>query len=128
MPTYYGEAAGARVIRMNTGLTQLGTPYELSLETWDCIPGGESGDVVFRSADITLWASNGYTLDVTPCIDGVLLPVQSFSGSGAGTVVIQAPISQRGTRMSVKLATRNRAGEIEIQNVTWTGGVIRRTP
>lgn len=127
--TYVGEANGARIIRNGIGLTQVGDgPYQVDFETWDIVPAGEMGDVSFRSIDVSLKVGNGYSLGITPILDGVALAEQQFSGAGTGQVQAQAFIAERGTRIAARVRTLALAGDVEILDVSAAFWVLRRSP
>jgi len=125
---YLCEASGARVFLTNSGLTQQGDDFQADLTTWDVIPMGEVGDASFRTIDVSLKVDNGYSIGVTPIVDGVSLSEQTFSGSGTGEVQCQAFIATRGARIAARVRTLSRAGAVEVHNVACSFVPIRRVP
>jgi|JI9StandDraft_2_1071091.scaffolds.fasta_scaffold13922_8 hypothetical protein len=130
---YAGESDGGRIVRFNdsalTQITTAGTESVLSsLKTWDVTPAGPAGDCVFRNTIVTIAYSNGYSIRVTPYVDGVALSPQTFSGSGADTTACQAFIASRGARCAVLVEQLTRTGDLEWVNVGVEFTVIRRSP
>lgn len=125
---YLGERGGARVLAYGDATTQVGTDFQSSLETWDLIPAGEVGDVLFRSIDVSFVATNGYAIGITPVVDGQDLAEQTFSGAGTGEVQCQAFFATRGTRCAAKVRTLSRSGDIDLHNIQLTHVIIRATP
>lgn len=131
MASYYGEADGARVLQAAPpagAITQPGTEYQLDVTTWDVIPAGEVGDVLFRTVDVSLTADNGYQIGVTPIVDGESLAEQIFSGAGTGPVACQAFVAVRGARIAARVRTLARTGAVELHNVATSFVVIREAP
>lgn len=129
MSLFFGDLDGANIYIYGVGLTQVGDDYEAFLETWDAIPAGETGDVVFRTISASFSYTNGYNIGITPIVDGVPLNEFVFTGSGSGTNgQAQAFFAQRGTRLAVQLRTLSRAGDIELYNLQWSGLPLRSWP
>lgn len=128
MPLYLAESSGARLLVYGTGITQVGTDYQAELTTWDLVPTGDVGDNAFRTIDVAGFMSNGYSIGITPIVDGVELTEQTFSGAGTGPFTCQAYIAERGTRIAATIRTISRAGTIEIRNVTSSFVPLRTTP
>ena len=130
---YAGESDGGRVVRFTSSkLTQITTagttPVLSSIEVRDFEPAGASGDSVFRLVAVKIKYSNGYSVRVTPKVDGVEQEAQSFSGAGAGTATLSAWVKTRGTRISVKAEQLARTGDLEWSNVQVSYVVIREAP
>lgn len=125
---YLGEKAGARVLAYGDATTQVGTDFQASYGTWDLIPMGEVGDVLFRSIDVSFEAVSGYNIGVTPIVDGARLAEQTFSGADTGEVEVQAFFATRGTRVAAIVRTISRSGDLYIHNVAIGHVPIRRTP
>lgn len=126
---YLCESAGARILAYGSGISQIGTEYQFDLVTWEDIPSGESGDNLFRSIDAALKPVGNYSIGITPTIDGVDLSEQAFSGVGNGTpVVCQAFVSQRGARISARLRSFSRGGDIELEQLSAMVLPIRNFP
>lgn len=122
------ESSGARVLAYGTGITQQGTDYQMDLQTWDLIPMGEAGDCYFRGIDVTIEYTNGFNIGVTPVVDGVELAEQTFTGSGTGTTVLQAPLTTRGARIAVNIRSVSRAGDLIVHNVQAQYVPLRQVP
>lgn len=130
---YLGEGDGGRIIRVTptatTHVTTASTTPTLSrLETWDLVPAGPSGDVVFRMVIVTVAYDDGYQIRVTPSVDGVALLAQDFSGSGRGTADCQAFVARRGARLSVVCEQLARTGSHEWVDVQAAYLPIRVVP
>jgi hypothetical protein len=125
---YLGEKSGARVLAYGDATTQAVTDFQCQLWTWDLIPVGEVGDALFRSIDVSLNAVSGYSIGITPIVDGQSLAEQTFSGPDTGEVECQAFFAERGTRCSALVRTIARTGDITIHNVQCSFVPIRSTP
>lgn len=126
---FLGEYTGARILQYGTGISQIGDDYQLDVTTWDVAPAGDMGDVVFRSVDVSFAFTNGYSIGVTPIVDGVELAEQTFSGSGSGeNGQAQAQFAARGTRIAARIRTLARSGDIELRDAMVSYAVIRTTP
>lgn len=126
---FLGEYSGARILTYGTGISQVGDDYQLDVTTWDVAPAGDVGDCVFRSVDVAFAYTNGYSIGVTPIVDGVAQAEHTFSGSGSGTNgQAQAQFAARGTRISARVRTLSRAGDIELRDIITSYAVIRQTP
>jgi hypothetical protein len=137
MPMILCEAAGARLIRFGVGRTQVtaaGTEdVLLDVSTWDASPAGPEGDVVYRSLAAEITHDGGYSVGVTPIVDGAEQAEQTFSGgapSGGGTerATLQAFIAVRGNRIAARVRQLDDAGTLEVVSVTASASVIRGTP
>lgn len=125
---YLGEKSGARVLAYGDATTQAVTDFQCQVWTWDLIPMGEVGDVLFRSIDFSFNATNGYSIGITPIVDGVELDEQLFTGAGTGEIELQAFFAERGTRCSALIRTVARPGDLTIHNVQCSHVPIRSTP
>ena len=128
MTLYVGESAGARILALGGASTQVGTDFQMDLTTWDLIPAGEVGDVLFRSIDVSLNVTGGYSIGITPIIDGVNQAEQTFSGGTTGVVQCQAVVAVRGTRIAARLRTVSRLGAVEVHTIKASFFVVRATP
>lgn len=132
--TYFGEAAGARILRYGIGFTQVGDSYQLDVQTWPLRPAGDVGDVAFRTIDVLLRHVAGYDVEVIPIVDGVPQLVQGFNGGApAGglqeaVVPIQAYVGKRGNAVAARIRSRSLVGEINLVDVNASFAVIRSTP
>lgn len=129
---YLGEKTGGRILRYGVGLTDVTdastTAVLFEAESWDVMPGGEVGDVVFRGVSATVKATNGYSVRITPCLDGTALTPQDFSGSGAGVFACQAFVAERGNRMKATVEQLTRTGDLELMSLEVESRTIRATP
>jgi hypothetical protein len=117
IPVYYCEANGNRLFQYGLGLTQLGQPYQPFLSTWDMTPAGESGKCTFRAINFEVNANNGYTIAITPILDGVPLPTQTFQGIGSGEVSLEAPIFLSGRRIAAQIQLVTVTGDVDVHNI-----------
>lgn len=125
---FLGEKSGGRVLAYGDSTSQVGTDFQASLTTWDLLPAGETGDVLFRSIDVSFYASAGYSIGITPIVDGVSLAEQTFSGAGTGEQQAQAFFATRGTRCAATVRTISRSGDLDLHNVQIAYYVVRETP
>lgn len=125
---YLGERAGGRVLAFGDSSTQVGDDFQVDFTTWEHIPAGEVGDCLFRSIDLSLFAESGYSVGITPIVDGVPLTEQTFSGPTTGEVQAQAFFAVRGTRCAARVRTLSRTGGITWHNVALGYIPIRMTP
>lgn len=130
---YAGESDGGRIVRFGSGLTQITTASTASVlldcQTWDLMPMGPSGDCVFRSIVVVIGYSNGYSIRVTPYVDGTALEAQTFSGSGAADATdCQAWVKARGARVSVKVEQLTRTGTLSLVDVRVAYVPMRQVP
>jgi hypothetical protein len=131
---YLGEEVGGRLFRYGSGITNISqtvgasTDYQLDVTTWDIVPATEVGDNVFRSIDVTFTCTNGYSVGITPIIDGVNLPEQTFNSAGTGEQQVQAFIAFRGARIAARVRTLTRSGDIELHDITTSFWTIRTNP
>jgi hypothetical protein len=132
--TYFGEAAGARILRYGVGFSQIGDSYQLDVQTWPLRPAGDVGDVVFRTIEILLRHVLGYDVDVIPIVDGVPQAAQSFGGGAPSgglqeaVVPIQAYVGMRGNGIAARIRSRTLLGETEVVDVNASFAIIRTTP
>jgi hypothetical protein len=122
------EAAGGRILQWGSGISQVGTEYQLDCITWEDIPLGEVGDCLFRSIDVSFKHTGSFVVGITPIIDGVDQTEQQFSGSGSGITACQAFIATRGTRIAARVRTISRSGTIELENISHAFVPIRVNP
>jgi hypothetical protein len=129
MPLYLGESSGARVLLLGGGvISQIGTDYQLQLETWPASPLGPVGDCAFRLINVAIRCVGGYHLTVTPIVDGVDQTAQTFTGGNTGRVEVQAHFHNRGTTIAARLTTTSRPGALEILDVSYSFVPLRETP
>lgn len=135
MPLYLGEAAGARVIQVGIGPTDVTasdtTPVLLDATTHDLYPAGPGASIMFRGIVLTVRHDVGYHLGVTPIVDGVSLAEQSFQSpapSGGLTVVVKAPFVARGIRCAARVRQTAADGMLELVDVAAQWYVVRTAP
>jgi hypothetical protein len=125
---YLCEAAGARLIAVGDTIAQVAGSYQLDVTTWDIIPAGEVGDNSFRSIDVVLGVAGGYSVGITPIIDGVAQTEQLFSGAESGIVQLQAYVAVRGARIAARVRTLARYGDVELYTIKTSFVILRQTP
>lgn len=136
---YFGEAGGPRVLRYGEGHKLLdpagaSVTYKPRVELWELIPAGPVGDVVYRSVDLKLRHTLGYSVTITPIVDGVAENPQSFSaGPPAGGlteeyVELQAPIAKRGTDISAIVELDSTYAVQDVVTVSASGVPLRLVP
>lgn len=125
---YAGEKSGARILALGDSSSQVGTNFQLDVTTWDLIPAGEVGDVLFRSIDVSMAVTGGYAVGITPIVDGVNQAEQTFSGGDTGVVQLQAFVAVRGTRIAARVRTLSRFGPVELHSILTSFVILRNTP
>lgn len=128
MSLYLCESAGARIFAVGDTIAQVTGSYELDVTTWDLIPAGEVGDCMFRTIDVSLNVVGGYSVGVTPIVDGEEQPEQTFGGADTGFVQCQAYIAVRGARIAARVRTLSRVGDVELHTISASGVVLRAVP
>jgi hypothetical protein len=137
VPLYLAEAAGARLVQAGAGhtvITASGTDDALlDVQTWDQAPAGPVGDCVFRSVDVVIRHDAGFSIGITPILDGVSLSEQTFNGSSPeagtdGVVALQAFVADRGTRIAARIRQIDATGTLELVDAGYSFTVIRATP
>lgn len=129
MSLFIGEASGARILEVGSGLTSVGTDHQGDLTTWDTAPAGEMGDCIFRSVGVSFTATNGWSIGVTPYVDGVSLGETAFGGDGATeNGQAQVYVKRRGTTIAVRVRTLSRSGELALTNIQVSYQVMRMWP
>lgn len=125
---YLCESAGARIFAVGDTITQVSGTYQLDVTTWDILPAGEVGDCLFRTVDVSIEADGGYSIGITPIVDGVSQDEQTFSGSDTGIVQCQAYLASRGTRIAARVRTLARFGDVELHTINCSYVVLRASP
>lgn len=138
MPLYLGELSGARVVRMGTGVTDATAASTQSVlmdvTTHPEFPAGTSGDAVLHAIHVVLKHSAGYTIGITPIVDGVSGTEQTFNASApaAGTDGLAFPtayVRSRGTGFAARVRqTSGSNGTVELVDVACEGVVLRSQP
>ena len=129
MPMYVGEASGARVLAVGSGLHSVGTDHQGDVMTWDIAPAGEMGDCIFRSVGVSFTATNGWSIGVTVYVDGVSLGETAFGGDGATeNGQAQVFVKRRGTTISVRVRTLSRTGTWALSNILVSHKALRLWP
>lgn len=120
---YFGEAAGARIIRYGVGYTQVGGAYNLETGTWDFYPATDAGEGIFRNLVLTVRHTNGYNVSMQAQVDTSILPLATFNGGPpvAGLLEERATcrswLMRRGKRLIVTLKTIQLLGETEFADL-----------
>lgn len=135
MALFLGMFGGSQILRYGVGLTQIvtpfgsGTPYFAAFETWDFLPAQEVGDVVYRSLSLSFGYTNGYSLGITPVVDGVAQMESQFNGVGTSIAgQCQIFIGVRGTRIAAQVRVITQLGQIRFFNLQTTYAAIRTWP
>lgn len=128
MALYLCESVGARIFAVGDTITQVVGSYELDVTTWDITPAGEVGDCMFRTIDVSLNVVGGYSIGVTPIVDGVSLTEQTFGNSTTGPVQVQAYFATRGARVAARVRTLSRVGDVELHTVLVSYVPLRQSP
>jgi methyl coenzyme M reductase beta subunit len=112
MPIFVGELDGARVIQIGLGQTDATaastTDVLFYAETQDEFPMGGGGHVLFTGLKVTLRHTNGFSIGVTPVVDGTPDTEQTFQVSSAsvgtdGIFTAHAPFRLRGERCACRV-------------------------
>lgn len=136
---YFGQVDGPRILRYGEGHQLVqgdGTlaDYTARLELWALEPMGPVGDIVFRSIDLKLRHTLGYSVTVTPVVDGVADTPQTFSGGPAPGgeqeeyVELQAPITRRGSQVSAIVELDASYTVQDIVTISASGMPLRQVP
>jgi hypothetical protein len=119
----YGVAAtdGRAVVQQPSTLGEgddaggSGTLVALEVETWDATPAEPQGACVWRQITLVHRCEGAVTWAITPTIDGVALPTQTFARSTPGTYAEECYLAVRGQRLRVHAAiTARSAGAVEL--------------
>jgi hypothetical protein len=109
---FVGELSGARVIMIGTGVSDATasdtTPVLFDALTQDEFPGGGGAHVLFHGIRATIRHTNGYSIGITPVVDGVPDVEQTFMGASAssgtdGIYTAYAPFRLRGERCAARV-------------------------
>lgn len=125
---FIGEKSGARILAYGGSSVQVGTDFQVGLRTWDIVPTGPVGDSVFRSVDTAMDATAGYSIAVIPTVDDVDQPEQFFQGADTGQIQAQAFTAVRGTRVSAKIRTVVRTGDLHFSDISTSFVPLRKAP
>lgn len=137
MPLFVGEAAGARVIQIGLGTSDVTasetTPVLFDLTTHDIYAGGPGASVQYAGIVVTLRHDAGFHVGVTPIVDGLSLTEQFFQATAPapgsdGVVTIRAPFRARGVRIAARVRQTQADGTIEVVDVAGQAYVIREAP
>lgn len=129
MPLYIGEASGGRILQVGSGLSSVGTNHQGDFTTWDIAPAGEMGDCLFRTVGVAFTATNGWSIGITPYIDGVSQGEQAFGGTGTTeNGEAQVFVKKRGARIAVRVRTLSRSGIIAFSNIQIAFKALRQWP
>lgn len=128
---YAGESGRGRIIRCGIGYDQVGDPYEIELRTWDLRPVGDVGECVFRTVLAVIRHTAGYSLQITPVLDGVPLTPQRFTGGPPDAakledvVSLEALVFTTGNAISAIIESVDLPGELELIDLAATYFPIR---
>lgn len=138
---FFGQADGPRIVRYGEGhqLVQSdgsSVAYKSRIEVWDTGPAGPVGDVVFRSIDLKLRHTLGFSVTITPIVDGVAddNAAQSFSaGPPAGGLLeeyveLQVPLAKRGVEISAVIELDSTYAVQDVVQVQASGVPLRLVP
>jgi hypothetical protein len=131
---YFGENAGARILRYGVGYSQTGDPYQLEVRYWDAYPFGQDGEGVIRELVGFIRHTAGYNVDLVPIVDGVELSASRFSGGappGGLTEAIaecRAAVFERCTRIGAIVRSVQLFGETELVDVGYQPVPLRESP
>jgi hypothetical protein len=138
MPLYIGELTGARAIQVGLGTsdaTSASTQDVLfDVTTHEMAPAGSSGDLVLRAIAVTLKHTAGYSIGITPYIDGSPLEEQFFSRGAPdvgtdGMVTDAAYVRQRCTSCHARVRmTAASSGVVELVDIAAEGVILREQP
>lgn len=133
-PLYIGEKVGSRVIQVGVGVvdtTAGGTTDVLfDITTQDTFPLEGGGSVLFHALYVTLRHTNGFSVGVTPIVDGFPDVEQTFQGSSAtvggdGLFTVQAFFRLRGERIACRVRQLAATDLVEAVSVASTFVPIR---
>lgn len=108
--------------------------YKPRIELWDTGPAGAIGDVVFRSIDVKIRHTLGYSVRIIPIVDGVEEQTQDFSAgppSGGRTeeyVELQVPIATRGVEVAAIIELDSTYAVQDVVQVQASGVPLRMVP
>jgi hypothetical protein len=116
-----------------TDATAAGTTDVLmDVLTHDLYPTGAAGDSVFRGVDVRVRHSAGASIGVTPIVDGVELPEQTFTFSapsvGDGVDTAEARFARRGVRVAARVRQTVATGDVELVDVAAWLVPLREAP
>jgi len=126
MSLYVGELAGARVIQVGIGVSDVtasGTvPVLFDATTQNTFPGDGGASVLFHGLKVTIRHNNGFNIGVTPLVDGQpgreqTFSVQSASAGTDGVFTVYAPFRQRGERCAARVRQLAATDVVELVDV-----------
>jgi hypothetical protein len=133
-PLFCGELSGSRVIQIGVGTSDCTasdmTPVLFDATTQDLFPADGGASVMFTQLNVTIRHSNGFTLGVTPLVDGRADPEQTFMFSGApagvdGIETVKAPFRLRGERVACRVRQLAATDVVELVDIAVTFVPIR---
>jgi hypothetical protein len=126
MPLIIGELSGARAIQVGIGqsdVTTGGTTAVLfDATTQDLFPLDGGGHVMFAGLKVTIRHTNGFSIGVTPVVDGVSDTEQTFVVSAAtvgadGIFTVYAPFRLRGERCACRVRQLAATDVVELVDI-----------
>lgn len=134
MPMFVGELSGARVIQVGVGVndaTAAGTASVLfDALTQDAFPGDGGASIMFTGIFVTIRHTNGFSVGVTPIIDGVSDAEQTFMSASApvgsdGLQTVKAFFRVRGERCAARVRQVASSDVVELVDIALTYVPIR---
>lgn len=125
-PLFVGELAGARVIQIGVGVsdaTASGTaPVLFDVLTQDIFPNDGGASMLFHGLIVTIRHTNGYSIGVTPIVDGASDPEQTFMAFSApagsdGIQTVKAPFRLRGERCACRVRQLAASDVVELVDI-----------
>lgn len=135
-PLFVGELSGARVIQVGVGVSDATsdstTAVLFDALTQDIFPGDGGASVLFEGVFVTLRHTNGYSIGVTPIIDGVDDAEQTFSAFSApagadGVQTVKAFFRVRGERCACRVRQIAATDVVELVDIALLYVPIRST-
>lgn len=134
-PVFFGDTAG-RILRLNRGHQELGTPIQGFLRPNVIAPAGIGATCLFRNVYVALEATTGGTMTVTPVLDGEVLTAEAISfvvpapaDGTRGFYRIEVPLSRA---YEISAVEQSRAGlmgtwftvEVDVQDNFGCGRIV----
>jgi hypothetical protein len=135
-PLFVGELSGSRVIQVGVGTTDVTasttTAVLFDATTQDEFPMGGGASVLFHGIKATLRHTNGFSIGITPIVDGTPDVEQTFMASSAsvgtdGIFTAYAPFRLRGERCAARIRQIAATDVVELVDVALEYVPIRGT-
>lgn len=133
-PLFVGELVGGRVVQVGVGVTDCTTDSTqdvlFTALTQDVFPGDGGASVLFTGLFVTVRHTNGFSLGVTPIVDGKSDAEQTFMFTGApagvdGIETVKAFFRLRGERCACKVRQIAATDVVELVDIALTFVPIR---